>query len=107
MKFRSSISKFLAVVSVLLLLGATLHAEESSQPALTPGQHLVSKDNGTMGSMHMDEMMKDMNECKNMHMEAKLCDHQMMEKCQKNMGKGECQKMMKQAKANQKTEKKK
>lgn len=62
---------------------------------------------GMMGKMdmsHMHDMMKD---CKSMHKDGKMCDHEMMEKCEKEMGKGDCQKMMKQAKAKTKTKVKK
>ena len=94
MKFQMSIGKLLALVSILFLFGAEGQAKATS------------KSEETKGSMHMDEMMTNMNECKSMHMDAKMCDHQMMAKCQKNMGKGECQKMMNQAKATSRTTKK-
>ena len=60
-----------------------------------------------MGSMNMDGMMGMMHECKEMHKDGKMCDEQCMDKCQEKMGKGECQKMMKEAKAKMKAEKKK
>lgn len=65
-----------------------------------------AKDTGMMGSMKMDDMMTMMHECKDMHKDGKMCDHEMMEKCQSNMSKGECQKMMKQAKAKHQKEEK-
>lgn len=54
------------------------------------------------GGMKMEDMMGMMHECMSMHKDGKMCDHQAMEKCQENMKKGECQKMMKQAKSQEK-----
>jgi len=61
---------------------------------------------GMMGKMDMSQMMGMMHECMSMHKDGKMCDHSMMEKCQKQMGKGDCQKMMKEAKAKDKNTKK-
>lgn len=57
------------------------------------------KDTGMMGSMKMDDMMGMMHECMSGGKDGKMCDHETMQKCQEKMGKGDCQKMMKQAKA--------
>lgn len=50
---------------------------------------------GMMGKMDMHEMM---NECMKMHKDSKMCEHNMIEKCESKMDKSECQKMMKNAK---------
>lgn len=73
------------------------HAEEPAKQK--------AKDSGMMGSMNMGDMQGMMKNCMEMHKDGKMCDHQMMEKCRENMGKGECEKMMKQAKTNDKTKK--
>lgn len=93
---------------------SAVYAEDKSPPAAdaqTHEQHHPEgqakekpKDSGMMGSMKMDDMMGMMHECMNMHKDGKMCDHEMMEKCQANMSKGECQKMMKQAKTTEKKE---
>jgi hypothetical protein len=67
----------------------------------------AAKDTGMMGSMKMDDMKGMMHECMEMHKDGKMCDHDMMNKCQEKMSKGECDKMMKQAKAHEKATKKK
>jgi len=58
---------------------------------------------GMMGKMDMHTMM---GECMKMHKDGKMCDHEMMGKCQKQMPKGDCMKMMKEAKAESKKTKK-
>jgi hypothetical protein len=57
------------------------------------------QESGVMDSAHMKEMMGRRSECLNMHPDGEICDHQMMEDCQKKTGEGECQEIMKQAKA--------
>ena len=112
MKPKSFTRACTAFAICLLFSGTSLHAEEPTAPAQSHDEHHpegqakeTSKGKEMKSSMHMEEMMDHMNECKKMHMDGKMCDHQMMEKCQKKMGKGECQKMMKEAKANEKTTK--
>ena len=77
------------------------HPEEktTTAPADKPGMPGMG---GGMGSMKMDEMMGMMSQCKEMHKDGKMCDQEMMQKCETNMKKGECQKMMKQAKVQEK-----
>lgn len=62
---------------------------------------------GMMGKMNMGEMKEMMHQCMSMHNDGKMCDHQMMEKCQEGMGKGECTKMMGQMKKAEKADKQK
>jgi hypothetical protein len=58
----------------------------------------MQMENGMMGKMDMKNMKGMMNECKEMHKDSAMCDQDMMEKCQMNMDKKDCQKMMKKAK---------
>lgn len=48
--------------------------------------------------MDMDQMMKMKHDCMSMHNDNKMCDDEMMEKCQQQMDKKECQKMIKKSK---------
>jgi hypothetical protein len=57
---------------------------------------------GMMGKMDMNQMMGMMHECMKTHKDGKMCDHSMMERCQKQMAEGECQKMMTDTKAESK-----
>lgn len=109
MKLKYSVGTFMAFTAVLLFSSANLQAEESTPPAQSHEEHHPegqakesSKDNGMMGSMKMDDMKGMMHQCMEMHKGGKMCDHDMMQKCQKKMGKDECQKMMKQAKDQEK-----
>lgn len=63
--------------------------------------------NGMMGQMDMSQMMHMKHECMETHKDGKMCDQQCMDKCQEKMGKPECQKMMRQMKGKEKSEKKK
>lgn len=76
---------------------------ENSQDSGMMGGGMMGKD--MMGKMDMSQMKGMMHECMGMHKDGKMCDHQAMEKCQENMKKGDCQKMMKQAKAKEKVNK--
>ena len=51
------------------------------------------------GKMDMGQMHTMMSDCMKMHKDGKMCEGQMMEQCQKNMGKEDCSKMMKKEKA--------
>lgn len=81
----------------------TAQTESSQSDMMEKGGMMNS---GMMGKMDMNQMMGMMNECMKMHKDGKMCDHQTMEKCQENMSKQECMKMMKQAKKEEKSEKK-
>jgi len=61
--------------------------------------------NGMMGKMDMGQMTGMMQQCMAMHKDDKMCDHQMMEKCQENMGKQDCMKMMSETKRQEKATK--
>lgn len=87
------------------------HHPDGQAPAKTTDKPAESgkmgsmKMDGMMGSMNMDNMHGMMKECMDMHKDGKMCEHEMMEKCEANMKKGDCQKMMKQAKAKNKAKK--
>ncbi len=49
---------------------------------------------GMMGSMDMNQMHSNMQECMKNHKDGKMCDHSMMQKCEEKMAKGECAKMI-------------
>jgi hypothetical protein len=69
------------------------------------GGGMMNKD--MMGKMDMNQMMGMMNSCMEQHKDGKMCDHQTMEECQKNMDHKGCQKMMKEMKSQKKTPKSK
>lgn len=50
------------------------------------------------GNMDMDQMMGMMHDCMKMHKDGKMCNHEMMNKCEEKMGKEDCEKMMKKMK---------
>ncbi len=53
---------------------------------------------GMMQKMDMKHMHSMMDECMNTQKDKKMCKHDMMEKCEKQMSKDECTKMMKKVK---------
>jgi hypothetical protein len=84
------------------------HPKGQAAPKEGSGSHMMGEgmmNNGMMGKMDMNQMMGMMHECMSMHKDGKMCDHQTMESCQKNMKKGECMKMMSQAKKQDKADK--
>ena len=110
------ITMILAGFAVAAVSGGTAYAQTPAPDAQNHEAHHPeaqapatkfekSMDGGMMGSMKMDDMQGMMHECMEMHKDGKMCDHQAMEKCQANMKKGDCQKMMKQAKAKEKAKK--
>lgn len=80
------------------------HPDAAAQP---PAGTKAMGDQGMMGKMDMSQMQGMMHKCMEMHKDGKMCDHSMMEKCQKDMDKNECKKMMKQAKVQNKNSKEK
>ncbi len=83
----------------------TKEAKPSDEKNGMTGGGMMNKD--MMGKMDMDQMMGMMNSCMEQHKDGKMCDHQTMEECQKNMDHKGCQKMMKEMKSQKKTSKKK
>lgn len=95
------------LVAIALVAGFAFSAQAEDQPAMqnhTTDQAAEKKPEGMMnhemmgGKMDMVQMHAMMGECMKMHKDGKMCDGQMMEQCQKNMGKDDCSKMMKKAK---------
>ena len=78
------------------------HHPKGQAAAKTTGMPM---EGGMMESMKMDDMQSMMHECMEAHKDGKMCEHQTMEKCEANMKKGECKKMMKQCMASEKKEK--
>ncbi len=80
-------------------------AKAQASPKDSASGDMMNK--GMMGQMDMNQMMNMKHQCMETHKNGKMCDQQCMEKCQEKMGKPECQKMMKQMKSKEKSEKKK
>ena len=97
----------LAIVSTLVFTGtifaSVAHAEDAHHPeaktstTASPTPDMSDK-GGMMEKMDMGQMHSMMNECMQTHKDGKMCNHDMMDKCQAKMGKDECQKMMKDMK---------
>ena len=95
-----------AAAITIAFAGPPIYADDTPPPAQSHEEHHPDSQSGKemtgggmMDSMSMEEMSGMMHQCMEMHKGGTMCDHDMMEKCQMKMGKGECQKMMKQAKA--------
>ncbi len=72
------------------------HPEEKKEAPKVEAQS--SADQGMMGKMDMGQMHAMMGDCMKMHKDGKMCEHDTMEKCQAQMDKAECMKMMKSSK---------
>lgn len=87
------------------------HHPDAKAPAHTKSATDMAKGSmkgdDMMGKMDKHQMMGMMNECMLNHKDGKMCDHQVMETCQKNMTQGECSKMMSTAKKQEKSPTKK
>jgi hypothetical protein len=90
---KSTIKTVLVAFAMMGFMGLA-HAQDHA------GQHTEGQKTET--KMDKGQMKGMMHECVTMHKDGKMCDHDMMEKCQKQMGEGECQKMMKEAKGESK-----
>lgn len=103
-----------------LFLGAGCSVTKSKAPTENHDEHhpdaknseqdiekMDMEKNGMMKKMDMNQCMSMMNQCMNMHKNEKMCDDQMMEKCEKNMSKKDCMQMMYDAKKNNKSTSKK
>ena len=78
------------------------HPADQSTEAKTDGKNEM----GMMGNMDMTQMHAMMDDCTKMHKNSKMCDQEMMGTCKKQMSKGDCMKMMKKVKAENKMQKK-
>lgn len=114
---KKTLTKILTMLAVVTAMnGGTAYAQTPASDAQNHEQHhpegqapgkVAEKpmEGGMMDSMKMDGMKDMMHKCMEMHKNGKMCEHDTMEKCQANMKKGECQKMMKQATAQDKKDK--
>lgn len=73
------------------------HPKAQVAPKESAGKEMMG--GGMMEGMDMDKMMGMMHTCMEQHKDGKMCNHQTMEECQKNMDKKECEKMMTQMKS--------
>lgn len=84
------------------------HGGHLPDPATSPAEPMkMGYKKGMMGTMDMDHMQSMMNECMKSKKDGKMCDHDMMEKCHSEMSKGDCKKMMKHAKSQNESTKRK
>ena len=82
-------------------------AQAQSQETVSKGSPSTRMKSDMMGQMmDTDQMMTMMHECKKMHKDAKVCNHEAMGKCEETMKKEECAKIMKKAKVATAPEKK-
>lgn len=91
----SKMVKLMAATVACLFISAAVQAEEtttttSPTPAMEHKGTMMEK----MDAKHMKGMMHN---CMKTTKDEKVCQNDMMEKCQKDMPQGECQKMMTQA----------
>lgn len=104
---KNNLIAFLGAFALIATLASTSfandehHPEEKKEAAKTQ----TMPADGMMGKMDQNQMMGMMHECMDMHKDGKMCEHETMEKCQKDMKKDDCQKMMKQAKKQDKAKK--
>lgn len=101
-------TNLLKAVSAMALVGfifvGTVNAEDAKVPATMDTNTMHSQ--GMMGKMDMAQMHTMRGDCMKMHKDGKMCDQNTMAKCEENMGKGECEKMMKHTKAQGKSKNK-
>lgn len=92
--------KSLVALGFAALVATTSYADDP-KPQKEPLQHHPNSMAAPM-SGHMEEhqrkMKAMMHDCKAMKKDGKNCDQETMEKCQKDMSKGDCKKMMAEAK---------
>ena len=103
---KNFLTAFTAIAIVGLINLSHANAQVSNVPAANPPAAHDMKTMGNhnmMGKMDMAQMHMMMGDCMKMHNDGKMCDKDTMAKCQENMAKGECQKMMKHTKAQSKT----
>ncbi len=93
--------RFFKSVATITLLGFVYTSPSIAQDKDTSKDaHSMGQMNSEMpmGKMNMENMKGMMHDCKGMKQDGKMCDQNMMKKCQTEMSKNECDKMMKQAK---------
>lgn len=131
MNLRTPMKKIMALMIVAGCYGLTARAEDNQKkeeqheqnPSVKAKEGSATKDQATsekhdMGAMghdmskmggsammSMQDMMSMMGQCQDMHKDSKMCDHDIMSKCQEGQKAGACKKMMKKAKAETKKSK--
>ena len=88
------LSSTLLVIACTTLF-TTAHAQETSQGTDSHKDHQTEASTQNEKKEHMMGMM---HECAKSHKDGKMCQHEMMEKCESEMTKDECAKMMKEMK---------
>lgn len=93
-------NNLITAFAVFALIGSLAFAndEHHKDDAKTPVKSAAME--------NMEHMKGMMHDCMEMHKDGKMCEHNMMESCQKDMKKEDCAKMMKQAKKETKEAKK-
>lgn len=93
-------TRFLMALVAIAITGTisatTVHAEET--PAMPAHAGMPDHTGMMKGHMDMSKMHGMMKDCMAKNNDGKMCDNEAMQSCQKDMKKGECQKMMKAAK---------
>lgn len=98
----------LALVGFIYAVPAIAQDKGTTAPGTNDTHSMGNMGEGMgKGKMNMENMKGMMSECKGMNKDGKMCHQEMMQKCQKEMSKGECDKMMKHAKAQDDSTKKK
>lgn len=104
----------LSFMALLIFGGLATSAQTTSQGSGHEEHHpeagsteMKGEKSNMMEKMDMNQMQGMMHECMEMHKDGKMCEHQTMEQCQAKMGKGDCQKMMKSIKKEDKKAKSK
>ena len=110
MKMKISLVNFFTgfVATIVLVSFVSIspaHSEETKGEAPAKTAEAGGGMGGMMGKMDMGHMQGMMHDCMAMHKDGKMCDHETMASCQKNMAKGDCMNMMKQAKKQNKDDK--
>ena len=114
MKFTKSLA---AVAVIGMLIGTSVYAADTMTPSQSHEEHhpdmngapadmnqMNMDKKGGMNGMDMSQMKGMMHECKQHQKDGKMCDHEMMEKCEAKMGKDSCKKMMNHSKKEEKSE---
>lgn len=98
-------TNFLTVLAAIAMMGfislSPVNAQDTNAPATKDMKTM--ENHSMMGKMDMSQMHTMMGDCMKMQNDGKMCEHNTMTKCQENMAKGECRKMMKHTKAQSKT----
>lgn len=90
------------LVAVMVGFMGLAHAEESAETESHEQAEATAEAPAAAEHMSMEDMHGMMNDCMKSHKNGKMCQHQAMEKCEANMSKADCKKMMKEVKGKKK-----